>query len=509
MKFHRLRSLSRTLRLAVLGFALCLAPAALAQDTALSVRAKGLDANNNGVIDRDEARGPLAGSFDTIDRNKSGGLDGAEIRGFFRGGGTGGGTGGGAAKAKPSEKPGKALSGRAKGLDTNKNGVIDRDEARGPLKAGFDKADKDRGGTLDGAEISAFFRGGGGRRGRMSTVVVDPVIRNRGTETVPIYGRLVARQMGVVATQVRGAVAAIHAHVGDRVKKGDPLVLLLADTLKAERDLKAAELNEYKAKRESAKAQLALSNQELRRLENLQKSAAFSRSRLEDKRQDVALSRSVLTENRAKVQQARAELRIADINLYQATIRAPFNGVISKRHTDLGAYLNVGAQVLTMINDDSLEVEAEVPSARLSGLSDGALIQVEFEDNTPFNAAVRAIVPEENPLSRTRIVRFTADFGGNGKHVAVNQSVRLLIPVGPSRSMVSVHKDAVLLRGGRKVVYVIEGGQAKIRPVKLGEASGSRFEVLSGLKPGEKVVIRGNERLRPNSRVRVRPGGSS
>jgi multidrug efflux pump subunit AcrA (membrane-fusion protein) len=118
-------------------------------------------------------------------------------------------------------------------------------------------------------------------------------------------------------------------------------------------------------------------------------------------------------------------------------------------------------------------------------------------------------VPEENPLARTRTVRFTADFGRNGKHIAVNQSVRLLIPVGPSRSIVSVHKDAVLLRGGRKVVYVIEGGQAKIRPVKLGDAVGSRFEVVSGLKPGEKVVIRGNERLRPNSRVRIRPGGSS
>jgi len=59
------------------------------------------------------------------------------------------------------------------------------------------------------------------------------------------------------------------------------------------------------------------------------------------------------------------------------------------------------------------------------------------------------------------------------------------------------------------VVYVIEGGQAKVRPVKLGEAAGSRFEVLSGLKVGDKVVIRGNERLRPDQNVRIRAGGSS
>ncbi len=508
MAIHPVKYVIWTLRLSLMGLALCLAPAVSAQDTALSERSKGLDTNKNGVVDRDEARGPLKDNFDTIDKNKSGGLDGAEIRCFFQGNCDSG--SGGASKAKPSGKPDKALSGRSKGMDTNKNGVIDRDEARGPLKDGFDKADKDKSGTLDGAEISAFFRSGGARGGgSAATVVVDPVIRNQGSETVPVYGRLVARQMGVVATQVRGAVSDIQAHVGDRVKKGDPLVLLLADTLKAERDLKAAELNEFKARRESAKAQLALANQELKRLENLRKSAAFSRSRFEDKRQDVARSQSVLGETAAKVEQARAQLRMADINLDQATIRAPFDGVISKRHTDLGAYLGVGAPVLTLINDESLEVEAEVPSVRVTGLPNGALVRVELEDKKSFNAVVRAVVPEENPLARTRTVRFTADFGDHKDQIAVNQSVRLMIPVGPSRSMISVHKDAVLLRGGRKVVYVIEGGQAKVRPVVLGEAAGSRFEVLSGLKEGEQTVVRGNERLRPDQNVSIRPGGSS
>lgn len=513
MKFHPLRTSVWVLRFSVLGLALCVSPAVSAQDTALSERSKGLDANANGVVDRDEARGPLADNFDVMDRNKSGGLDGAEISCFFRGNCAGAKPATGtASKAKTpgkSGKPSKALSGRSKGMDANKNGVIERDEARGPLKGGFDKADKDKSGTLDGAEISAFFRGGGARSGRTATVMVDAVIRSQGAETVPVYGRLVARQMGVVAARVRGAVSDIQAHVGDRVKKGDPLVELLTDTLQAERDLKAAELNEFKARRESAKVQLALNNQELRRLENLRKSAAFSRSRYEDKRQDVARAKSVLTENRAKVKQARAELHMADINLYQATVRAPFDGVISKRHTDLGAFLNLGAPVVTMINDGSLEVEAEVPSIRVGGLPNGALVRVEFEDKTPFDAVVRAVVPEENPLARTRTVRFTADFGNKAKHIAVNQSVRLMIPAGPARSMVSVHKDAVLLRGGRKVVYVVTGGAAKIRPVKLGDAAGGRFEVLSGLEPGEKVVIRGNERLRPGQNVRVRPGGSS
>ncbi len=72
-----------------------------------------------------------------------------------------------------------------------------------------------------------------------------------------------------------------------------------------------------------------------------------------------------------------------------------------------------------------------------------------------------------------------------------------------------MHKDAILQRGGGPVVYVIQDNQAHRRPVKLGQAFGSRFEVREGLRPGDLVVVRGNERLRPGQRVRVRRGGSS
>ena len=136
-------------------------------------------------------------------------------------------------------------------------------------------------------------------------------------------------------------------------------------------------------------------------------------------------------------------------------------------------------------------------------------MKVEFEDRRTFKATVRAIVPEENALARTRTVRFKPNFGTNGKRVAVNQAVRLIIPTGPTRELVTVHKDAILQRGGGPVVYVIHKNQASQRPIKLGQAFASRFEVREGLKPGELTVIRGNERLRPGQRVRIRRGGSS
>jgi len=70
-----------------------------------------------------------------------------------------------------------------------------------------------------------------------------------------------------------------------------------------------------------------------------------------------------------------------------------------------------------------------------------------------------------------------------------------------------VHKDAIVRRQGQAFVYVAKDGQAQIRPVQLGAAVGGRFEVLGGLGPGEPVVVRGNERLRPGQQIAVGGAG--
>jgi len=118
---------------------------------------------------------------------------------------------------------------------------------------------------------------------------------------------------------------------------------------------------------------------------------------------------------------------------------------------------------------------------------------------------VRAIVPEENALARTRLVRFTPTFGPTNKTVASNQSVILHIPSGAARIAITVHKDAVTQRRGKKVVFIADEEQKTVamRSVELGDAFGARFEVLKGLKPGDKVVVKGNERLRANQQIRV------
>ncbi len=317
-----------------------------------------------------------------------------------------------------------------------------------------------------------------GRRGGPMMVRVDKVVRGVLQATEPVIGRLVLRQGGVVAARAAGGVDAIRVHVGDRVKKGDVIALL--DTGIA------------RAKLAYQKAELRLAQQELARFETLKSgnSMAFAKAKYEDAQQRVA--------------RAEANVRLAEIALRDAVIRAPYPGIVTKRHTEVGAYVGIGAAVVTLINVDSLEIEADLPSDRVAALKPGTKIQFEMRGLRRQVAAVRAVIPEQNTLTQTVAVRLTPNFRRTGTRGAVNQPVTLHVPTGKPRMAVSVHKDAIVNRGGVNLVYVVTGGKAIPHKVELGDSYGARFEVLSGVEPGDLVVTRGNERLRPGQPVAIR-----
>ena len=333
-------------------------------------------------------------------------------------------------------------------------------------------------------------------------VQVDEVQQGMMRQTLPIIGRTVVRESGVVAAAVAGPVAEIQVHVGDRLVTGEVIATLVDDRRRAVLERYMAEWNLQKARIRTAAARLTLARQERDRLAKLKNSPAFPKARYEDKGQEAARYRSELAEAKAALGRAEADRRIADIELARTVIRAPFPGVVTVRYTSPGAYLKVGDRVITLLNDSDLEIEAEVPAQHLRGLRQGIELEVELENKSRQKAIVRAIVPDENPLTRTRQVRLSPWFDP-AQHfdMADNQSVMIHIPVAKNHEVISVHKDAIVNRRGKQLVYVVMDDIAEIRPVQLGEAVGTRFVVISGLKPGELTVIRGNERLRPGQRV--------
>lgn len=334
-------------------------------------------------------------------------------------------------------------------------------------------------------------------------VRVDEVKRVALSQTVPVLGRLVARQAGVVAARVSAPVKAFYVEVGDRVEAGQPIAVLDSDILKAKRDLVAGRLGETQANLSVKQAQRQLARQEFERLEGLKKSAAFNQARFSDARQNLVIAEAEVRQSESAIASARADVDLAELDLRDTEVRAPYAGTVVVRLVEAGAYVQVGAPLVRMLGDRSLEIEADVPFQNLTGLAVGTEVSITLDDGTRHSAVVRAMIPSENPLTRTRLVRLVPTFGETSRPLANDQSVTLEIPLGAERQVLSVHKDALVKRRGQDLVFVIDGDATQARPVTLGAAVGNRLEVLNGLAEGDRVVVRGNERLKQGDKVRV------
>ena len=343
---------------------------------------------------------------------------------------------------------------------------------------------------------------------RPSPVRVDKVVMQPLAETAPVFGRLVSRMRGSVAAQTVGAVTEMRVQVGDRVAAGDVLAVLDIEKLASERDARAATADAVAARAVAAGARLERVEQEIARYEKLRRSAAFSKARLQDKEQERAWLRSELDAARAQLVQAKANLALAEMKLARGTVRAPYDGVVTALHTEIGSYRKEGEAVVALVNDRKLEIEADVPAARIAGLAPGAEVAVLLPDGTKHRARVRAVVPDENAMTRTRLVRFTPEFGPTETPLAANAAATLVLPVGAAAPALTVHKDAIVRQGQQALVFVAKGGKADRRRVRLGRASGTRFEVLDGLAEGDLAIVRGNERLRPGQPV-LAPGAKT
>jgi len=336
-------------------------------------------------------------------------------------------------------------------------------------------------------------------------VTTDAVVRQIFTQTVPIIGKLVAKQSGAATTRIAGTVDSMRGQVGDRVERGQILATLGPAVLELRLTLAQARHTEDRARLKTANAQLALAGQEVGRLRGLTDSAAVSQASYDDARQRRSIAFARAEEAAAALDSSAAEVRLAKLDLSYAEIVAPFDGTVTEILTEVGSYLQRGEAVARLVSDRQLELEADIPADLLSGIAAGTEVEMQLDNGTVHRATARAVIPEENQRTRTRRVRFTVDFGAGTGLLATGQSATVRVPAGARRDIVSVHKDAVVQRGRDTIVFVVEDDVAVIRNIRTGQSTGNRFEVLDGLSPGDQVVVRGNERLQPNQKVAVSP----
>ena len=350
--------------------------------------------------------------------------------------------------------------------------------------------------------ITLFYIKASRAEQRASPVFTDKVILEPMSQTMPVLGRVVTNQSGIVATRIAERIEKLEVRIGDRVKKGALLARLSSDKLQQSLLLKSAELSRAKAIGEKSKAEFKKREQARQRILALRGSTAFRQDRDQNSQRDLEIAGGSLKEAEAKVAQAEAALNIAQQALRDTFIKAPYSGIIISTHVVPGSYTRIGDPIVTMLNHDDLEIEADIPTVRALKLVPNTPVQGKLQNEVPFRASLRTIIPQENMQTRTLAARFTLGASSKKIRIVGNQSVTLDIPIGTSTRITTVHKDAILINKGNKNVYVLKDNKAVKKAIKIGRSVGERFEVIEGLLPGEITITRGNERIKPGEIVK-------
>ncbi|MGC9351738.1 MAG: efflux RND transporter periplasmic adaptor subunit, partial [Sulfurovum sp.] len=264
-----------------------------------------------------------------------------------------------------------------------------------------------------------------------------------------------------------------------------------------------------KAKLETAQAVLKKAQSTLDRAEKDWKRAKILKKTNAISQKEIDSYLYEYTNAKAELSNARANLKQAQIEFDYTMIKAPINGIAGIKEHDIGDYIQVGAEssVLTTItNTDPLYVEFSLPKSDLPlYLSQikkpGRVIKVlEGEKReSEQNGTIDFISPEIDQNTNTLLIRAKIDnpegtlLAGNFVKVSIKGLIAPNTTVIPEEALLQTPKGAM--------VYVVEDGSAKIRPIRIGALTKEGIIVKSGLKKGEKVIINNIPKVRPNAKV--------
>jgi HlyD family secretion protein len=313
--------------------------------------------------------------------------------------------------------------------------------------------------------------------------------------TVSANGNIAAWQEASIGAEAQGLrLTEVRAQVGDRVKRGQVLALLAADTLGADAAAMRAGLAEAQANAAEAAANAERARQ-------LQASGAISAQQI---------SQYVTAEATAKARVAsmQAQLNAAQVRLAQTRITAPDDGVISARSATLGAVLQPGQELFRLIRKERLEWRADVAATDLARIQPGQKVSVTPAGGSAVAGTVRMVAPTVDAATRNGIVyvdlvKSVTDKDGP----KAGMFARGEFAVG-EREGVTLPQSAVVLRDGFHWVFAI-GNDNKVqqRKVSVGariaNGSGDRIEVTGGLPPGARIVADGAGFLADGDTVRI------
>lgn len=305
-------------------------------------------------------------------------------------------------------------------------------------------------------------------------------------ETVHLDGVIEAVQKSTVSAQTSGTVQSLPFDVDDSVAAGD-LIVQLEDSEQRSR------LRQAQAGLEEAEAALADARQRFDRIEAVHERGLVSRQEFDQARNNLAAAR-------ARVERAKGAVSEAKEQLSYTRVVAPYGGILTERHVEVGESVNPGQPLLSGLSLEQLRVVVDLPQKYADLARRERQAQVTLADGRVLETGEMTFYPYANPQTHTFRLRMRLS-EPNGS-LFPGMLVKVSVPVA-SREALWVPASSLIQRSELRAVFVLdEQDQPRLRQVRTGVRDSGRLEILAGLSEGERVVTNpselvGSDRLNP------------
>jgi RND family efflux transporter MFP subunit len=352
-----------------------------------------------------------------------------------------------------------------------------------------------------------------GREAAAKQVTLDTVRQETVQRTVEVVGTLAAVDQVTISSETDGKVSRILADLGDRVKAGQSLIQVDHEKQQYNLDQQRATLDRALAQLgapdpqhlpdvektpdvQKANADLVQAKQSFDRANELFKRTLVPQQTLDDaatmlksKQASYDLSVQNAKNLRASIQASEASMKLADRQLRDTDIRAPFDGYVEKRFVNLGELVKTQMPVMSVVRVDPLKVIAEIPEKMAPWIHEGQPVQLHvdaYPDRT-FTGKMSRISPAVS--TSTRAFPFEALVPNTDAVLKPGTFARVHIESGKADKVLTLPYSALQYRYGVNRVFVIAGDKLVARELKVGDRMGDRIEIVDGVKAGEQVAV--------------------
>lgn len=369
-------------------------------------------------------------------------------------------------------------------------------------------------------------------RGREAakSVKVEPVREESLHRTVEVVGTLAAVDEATISSEAEGRVSHLYTDLGDRVKAGQVLVGLDREKLQYNYDQQKAALDRALAQFgapdtthlpafemtpdvQRAKAELVQAQQAYDRAAALNSRQLLPKQGLDDaeamlqtKKAGYETALQNAKNLRANIDASDASAKLADRQLRDADIRAPFDGYVSQRLVNLGQFVKNQTPVMSVVRVDPLKVTAEIPEKMAPWMKVGQPVELHVDayPDRKFVGTLSRISPAVN--TATRAFPFEALVPNIDALLKPGTFARVHIESNKVDQVLTVSYTAIQYRYGVNRLFVVDGDHLSVRELKVGERVGDRIEVTAGVKPGEVVALTDVDKLVDGERVTAERG---